>query len=92
MNYHALNFNIHEPESLEITCSVESAWKLEKFLYPHPFKKVGDTFLLTTTNRSALFNFILKEKDCIEKVNSEIFVRELQDFLGSIKEKYSLSL
>lgn len=92
LNYHALNFKIHEPESLEITCSVESAWKLEKFLYPHPFKKVGDTFLLTTTNRSALFNFILKEKDCIEKVNSEIFVRELQEFLGSIKAKYSLSL
>ena len=92
LNYHALNFNIHEAESLEITCSLENSWKLEKFLYPHPFKKVGDTFLLTTTNRSALFNFILKEKDCIEKVNSEIFVRQLQDFLDSIKEKYSLSI
>ena len=91
LNYHALNFNIHEAESLEITCSLENSWKLEKFLYPHPFKKVGDTFLLTTTNRSALFNFILKEKDCIEKVNSEIFVRELQVFLAGIKEKYSLS-
>lgn len=91
LNYHALNFNIHEAESLEITCSLENSWKLEKFLYPHPFKKVGDTFLLTTTNRSALFNFILKEKDCIEKVNSEIFVRQLQVFLAGIKEKYSLS-
>lgn len=91
LNYHALNFNIHEAESLEITCSLENSWKLEKFLYPHPFKKVGDTFLLTTTNRSALFNFILKEKDCIEKVNSETFVRELQVFLAGIKEKYSLS-
>jgi predicted DNA-binding transcriptional regulator YafY len=91
LNYHALNFNIHEAESLEITCSLENSWKLEKFLYPHPFKKVGDTFLLSTTNRSALFNFILKEKDCIEKVNSEIFVRQLQVFLAGIKEKYSLS-
>lgn len=92
LNYHALNFNVHEAESLEITCSPENSWKLEKFLYPHPFKKVVNTFLLTTTNRSALFSFILKENDCIESVNSEIFVRELQEFLSKIKNNYTNSL
>jgi predicted DNA-binding transcriptional regulator YafY len=91
LNYHALNFPFHELESLEISCNPENTWKLENFLHPHPFRKVENTFLLTTTNRSALFNFILKENDCIEKINSEVFVRELQEFLASIKEKYSLS-
>ena len=81
LNYHALNFAIHESESLEITCNSESAWKLEKFLHPHPFKKVGNIFLLSTTNRSALFNFILRENDCIEKINSEAFTREFKEFL-----------
>ncbi|MBP9884997.1 MAG: WYL domain-containing protein [Leptospiraceae bacterium] len=90
LNYHALNFSIHETEDLEIHCNEENAWKLEKFLYPHPFRKVGNTFLLTTTNRSSLFNFILKENDCIEKINSEVFIKELQDFLSKIKKNYSL--
>ena len=91
LNYHALNFNIHEAESLEITCSPENSWKLEKFLYPHPFRKVGNTFLLTTTNRSALFSFILKENDCIESVNSDLFIKELHEFLSKIKNNYTNS-
>lgn len=89
LNYHALNFAIHESESLEITCNSESAWKLEKFLHPHPFKKVGNIFLLSTNNRSALFNFILRENDCIEKINSEAFTREFKEFLSKIKKNYS---
>ena len=90
LNYHALNFAIHESESLEITCNSESAWKLEKFLHPHPFKKVGNIFLLSTNNRSALFNFILRENDCIEKINSESFLKEFKAFLSKIKKNYSL--
>lgn len=90
LNYHVLNFSVHDPETLEITCNPENSWKLEKYLYPHPFKKIGDTFLFKTTNRSGLFNFIIKENDCIEKINSKDFIRELQEFINRIKYKYSL--
>lgn len=88
LNYHALNFNVHESETLEVVCNPDDAWKLEKFLYPHPFKRNQNTFLLSTTNRSALFNFILRENDCIIEINSEIFLTELKKFLASIKDNY----
>lgn len=89
LNYHALNFNVHDSEDFEITCYPESSWKFENFLYPHPFRKVNHTFLFTTKNRSALFNFILKENDCIKQINSEVFIVEFKEFLENLKSNYS---
>ncbi|HMW05036.1 MAG TPA: WYL domain-containing protein [Leptospiraceae bacterium] len=88
LNYHALNFNIHEKEELIVTCNESDSWKLEKFLFPHPFRKVDNRFYFSTTNRAALFNFILRENDCIQEVNSEIFVNELKQYLSELKNQY----
>lgn len=89
LNYHPLNFKVHEEETLTITCNPDGIDKLEKFLYPHAYSKENNRIILKTTNRSGLFGFIFKENDVVTAVDSVIFLNEFKDYINKIKGNYS---
>lgn len=88
LNYHSLNFNVHTEESLEIEADGNSSWKLERFFYPHPFQKKENNFYFKTTNRSALFSFMIKEPKVLLKINSELFINEFAQYKNKILKFY----
>lgn len=89
LNYHALNFPVHMSEQIEFICNSIFNWKLENYLFPHPFIKEDNKFTIETTNKFAFFSFILKEPDVILSVNSDSFRVEFNKFLETLKEKYN---
>lgn len=76
LNYHALNFLVHPLETIKVECDKEFAWRFENYLYPHPFQKKDNRYQFQTTNRNALFIFMIKEKNVICKVNSRLLIDE----------------
>lgn len=90
-NFHALAFNVHPPEILELSCEKSLIWKLKNFLSPHPYQEKNDVISLTTTNRSALFSFLLKECDVVQSINSRVFLDEFVEYLSNMKKSYSMS-
>ncbi|MCB1178237.1 MAG: WYL domain-containing protein [Leptospiraceae bacterium] len=89
LNYHALNFKVHEPVELELIINESLVWKLENFLYPHPFTREKDRVVLNTTNQTALFSFLWKENEVILKVNSSDFRIKLENFFKELENHYS---
>lgn len=91
-NYHSLAFNVHPQEELILTCDPNFMWKLKNYLNPHPYTEVRNTITLTTTNRKALFSFMLRECDVIQSINSKSFLEEYRAFLDGMKRVYSQNL
>ncbi len=88
LNYHSLNFPNHDKEKLILEIDADQFWKLENFLFPHPFSIENKKLILETTNRESLFPFILKEPTAIKKINSSIFNEEFKIYKNKILEKY----
>ena len=89
LNYHALGFSNHDNEELEMKCDKDSIWKLKNFLNPHPYIENNNSIKIQTTNRNALFPFMLKESDTILSVNSKKFLNEFNKFIQDLKNKYT---
>ena len=87
-NYHALNFTVHEEETIDLFCEANTIWKLEKYLYPHPFKKEENHIKLKTTNRAALFQFMHLENGVIQKTNSPELQKGFCEYIDKIKSNY----
>ncbi|MDX1960281.1 MAG: WYL domain-containing protein [Leptospiraceae bacterium] len=90
LNYHALNFSVHEEKQLEFLIREDLVWKFENYLFPHPFaKKSKQEFIISTTNQSAIFPFLIKEPEVVIKINSQEFINEFNKFLIKMKKNYT---
>ncbi len=88
LNYHALHFAVHDSVELNCVCDPSFMWKLENFLYPHPFEKKENSIQFQTTNQSALFSFLWKEPNVVIGVNSQSFLNEYEKFIDKLKNEY----
>ncbi|MCB1159768.1 MAG: WYL domain-containing protein [Leptospiraceae bacterium] len=89
LNYHPLAFQIHAEERIHLDCDPENLWKLERFLYPHPYKKEGNSIILKTRNRSALYEFLLKEGNVILKTDSEALREGFYAYIHNLINLYN---
>jgi predicted DNA-binding transcriptional regulator YafY len=87
-NYHALNFSTGAIVELILQCLPEFIWKLENFLYPHPFIRKENLIKLVTQNSNALYSFMWKEPEVIISVNSEDFLMGYQSYIQNLKKTY----
>ncbi|MCE9499245.1 MAG: WYL domain-containing protein [Leptospira sp.] len=88
LNFHPLNFKLHDPETLEIICNPKLMHLILNFITPHPFGLKDNHLSITTTNRNALFDFAIKEPQVIQFVNSKKFLEGLNDHKSQIKNYY----
>lgn len=88
LNYHALNFKVHDPIEVRLEINPGLIWKLENYLHPHPYRKETDTIIFTTTNQSALHSFLWKEPEAIKQIQPDELVHKYKDFLLDMKELY----
>jgi predicted DNA-binding transcriptional regulator YafY len=90
LNHHSLAFKIHDPLKISLECERKFIWKIINFLNPHPYQINGSTIILTTTNYSSLYPFIIKENDVILSTDSLEFNNGLVDYINDFKKLYSI--
>ena len=88
-NYHSLNFPVHQPIEINLRIESDFFWKLERFLYPHPFSKKGNEYTFYTKNKTALFPFLLKCIDLNIELEPSILKEEFKNYIQEIIEVYS---
>ncbi len=92
LNYHPLNFKVHQPTEINLETNPSLTWKLENYLYPHPFQKEKNKVSFITTNQSALFNFLWKEPSVVIDINPSTLKEEYKKFLTNLLEQYKSTI
>ena len=90
LNHHSLAFKIHDPLKISFECERKLIWKIINFLNPHPYQIIGSSIILTTTNYTSLYPFIIKENDVILSTDSLEFNNGLIEYINDFKKLYSI--
>jgi predicted DNA-binding transcriptional regulator YafY len=90
LNHHSLAFKIHDPLKISLECERKLIWKIINFLNPHPYQINGSTIILTTTNYTSLYPFIIKENDVVLSTDSLEFNNGLIEYINDFKKLYSI--
>jgi predicted DNA-binding transcriptional regulator YafY len=88
-NYHSLNFPVHDSILIELEIEPDFFWKLERFLYPHPYTKNGNKYSFYCTNKSALFPFLLKCIDINLNLEPNYLKEEFKNYIQEIIDIYT---
>lgn len=89
---HPLTIAIHDSVKMQLTFDLESKDSLLDFLAGLPQKQwsiSGNSLSLTTTNRAALFGFMLRNPDLILALGPSDARKAYQDHLESIRTLYA---
>lgn len=90
LNFHPLSFKSGDAESFQLAISPKYVDSFKLFLAGFTYKMEGDYFQLTTTNKEAIFPFLLKYPDALLPSSAGSFQTSYQAYLKSFLEIYKL--
>ena len=87
LNLHPLNVNIHEKEQFVFRCSAQEEWKMNNFLNGADFVYSQKTYQLNTTNKQALFDFVIRESSVLSSADPKL-IDNLEKYRKSFRKLY----
>jgi len=88
---HPLSVSIHEPSQVSLELNPEGADSVVDFLAGLPANKYsmkGTTIKLRTSNRQALFNFMIGHPGSVRSLGPENELREFKEYISKIRALY----
>jgi len=90
LSFHPLSFSKHESEEILIMIDPNYKDSFQLLLDDYPYKEEGQKFILSTTNKEAMFNFFMKYPEALQNGSSLSFTTAFKEYLNSLIRNYSI--